>query len=605
MYHGKSKCDLKGEKMNFTEVRTQLLKNGYIKEYEDLIQYMKNPYSMLSLDTEKVLTALGFSKISFLIRDLFDHSREEYRNRIAMGQVILWENYLNAYKEIEKTKQIIINMDVVVYSSNYKKATDQIIHILREYANGKAAITKLENELGVDRYLDHVSEEEFEFLIANFNEIHRIVEDKLKIYKVLFTENWNTTNIYNILIHRMIRSNMDNQVCTMFSTGKEKVLLFVIDGFGMGQYLWSQRAVPINKNYSYNENIFEWLSKNQLSDEYVLGAPFVTDTAAGISQIFIGKTSKDTRIFSSTVKKEGNPSVIGVKSEFQNDFLKIADTNYNSFTVDIASNFEEMKIYYCSKYDSDHASGFSKYVFDSADIKSIIPSERVFSFLKEDMNNKKSGVTVTYITNIDNSGHVMGSFSQFERYEHEKINMLLKNFLVDLAKSNPNSFDGKTSVLLTADHGMTESYKINISRKNIMDVIHSVHEHAGKIIEANRALFIYDVTDGGIEKCKEALSIYFRQRGIDALVQARGDELFDEFMPNKEDMFVDTTPDIAISLISEGIFYSKDVGENLMHFGGHGGHSIDEVFVPAINIELSKELLHAIRDRFLKNDLEG
>lgn len=590
--------------MNFTEIRTQLLKKGYVKEYEDLIQYMKNPYSMLTDSTEKILTIFGFSNISTFIRKLFDHSREEYRNHIAMGQVILWEKYLNAYNNLKNTKQIIENNEIVIYRTNYKRATEQVFHLLKEYANGKAVITKLENELGVDRYLDHVSEEEFEFLVSEFDALHRIVEDKLKIYKDLFSEKWNTTNIYNILMHRMVRSNMDNQVCSMFSTGKDKILLFVIDGFGMGQYLWSQQVVPLNKNYSYNENIFEWLGRNSLSDEYILGAPFITDTAAGISQIFIGKTSKDTRIFSSTVKKEGNTSVIGVKSEYQNEFLKIANTNYSSFTADIASEFDEMKIYYCSKYDSDHASGFSKYVFDSADVKSIIPSERVFSFLKEDMDYKKTGVTVVYITNIDNSGHVMGSFSQFERYEHEKINMLLKNFLVDLAKSQPEVFDGKTSMLLTADHGMTESYKINISRKNIMDVIHSVHEHAGKIIEANRALFIYDVTAGGIEKSKEALIKYFDERDIDALVLSKGEELFDAFIPDESIFYTNTTPDISISLISEGIFYSKDVGENLMHFGGHGGRSVDEVFVPAINIELNNELLQALRDRFIKNNWE-
>lgn len=588
--------------MNFTEIRTQLLKKGYVKEYEDLIQYMKNPYSMLDDNTEKVLTEFGYIHFADRIRKLFDNSREKYRDSIAVGQVILWEKYLNAYNELTNTKKIIDNIDPVVYRTNYKKATEQVFRVLKEYSNAKAAITKLENELGVDRYLDHVSEEEFEFLVSEFNSLHRIVEGKLKTYKILFTENWNTSNIYNILIHRMIRSNMNNQVCSMFSTGKDKTILFIIDGFGMVQYFWSEQVVPLNKNYSYSENIFEWLSRNSLSDEYILGAPFITDTAAGISQIFIGKTSKDTRIFSSTVKKEGNPGVIGVKSEYQSDFMKIVNTEYNSFTVDIASQFEEMKIYYCSRYDSDHVSGFSKYVFDSADVRSIIPSERVFSFLKEDMSLKKTGVTVTYITNIDNSGHVMGSFSQFERYEHEKINMLLKNFLVDLAKSQQEAFDGKTSILLTADHGMTESYKINISRKNIMDVIHGIHEHAGKIIEANRALFIYDVTSGGIEKSKGALKKYFEEKNIDALVLSKEDELFDEFMPDETSTYMNTTPDISISLISEGIFYSKDVKENLMHFGGHGGHSVDEVFVPAINIELNEELLHAIRSRFIKNN---
>ena len=590
--------------MDFTELRTFLLKNEYISDYQNIVQYMKNPYSQMDEKTLEVLSQFGYSFFSQKIRQMFDNKREEYRNRIAIGQVVLWERYLLAFRMIKEAKQIIINMDTVVYTNNYKKANSQVMRVLVEYAKGKAAITKLENELGVDRYLDHVSEEEFNFLDTEFNDLHQLVEKKLVTYKKLFTMEWNTTNIYNLIIHRMIRSNMDNQVCSLFSRDKRRTLLFIIDGFGMGQYLWSQQVVPLNRNYSYNENIFKWLGENALSDELILGAPFISDTAAGISQIFIGKTSKDTRIISSTLKKNGHGGVVALKREQQNDFLKIVDTGFNSFAVDIASEFNEMKIYYCSKYDSTNASGFSRYVFDSAEVKSIIPSERVFSFLKEDMENQKTGVIVTYITNIDNSGHVMGSFSQFERYEHEKINMLLKNFLVDLAKSQPSVFDGETCILLTADHGMTESYKINISRKNVMDVIHSVNEHAEKIIEANRALFIYDITVGGIEKVKEVLIKYFEDRKIDALVLTKGDELFDSFMPEKVDEFINTVPDISISLVSEGIFYSKDIGENLMHFGGHGGHSIDEVFVPAINIELTEDLLKAINDRFLKNDWE-
>ena len=152
--------------------------------------------------------------------------------------------------------------------------------------------------------------------------------------------------------------------------------------------------------------------------------------------------------------------------------------------------------------------------------------------------------------------------------------------------------------MLTADHGMTESYRINISKFDLLDML-KTHNIRPWIIEGNRAEFLYNVNDRDIDLCKSLLQQYFDEKNIDVLVLAKSDDLYDTFMPRPEWSYVDTVPSIIVLLISEGIFYSKDVGENLMHFGGHGGHSVDEVFVPLINIEMNERLKNAITERFL------
>ena len=192
----------------------------------------------------------------------------------------------------------------------------------------------------------------------------------------------------------------------------------------------------------------------------------------------------------------------------------------------------------------------------------------------------------------------MGSFSQFERYEHEKINQLFRNYLIDMAKKHEDFFDGNTSILITADHGMTESYRINISKTDIIGIMRQVNEKP-RIVEANRAEFIYGITKGQEQVCVTALQEWFDDRKIDALILTHGDPLFEEMTPQNDPNYDNTTPDIIIFLISEGIFYSKDVGDNLMHFGGHGGRSVDEVFVPLINIEMNSKLYGEISNRFL------
>ena len=590
----------KGKKaMKFKLLREKLLHDEKIEFYKEIIGLMQNPFGMLSLECKQYLEQSETPDVETYIKALSKDSRDKYKQNITFGQLVMWEKYLNAYLELNEVKKELKSIEVIYYGDNYLKSNEQILSIMTVFAKAKAAISKIESELSVDRYLDTIAEADFIFLVNIFDEIHRMMEEKLKAYKSLYTAKWNSGNICEIMLHKLVRSNMDNQVCSLFPSKRRHTFLFIIDGLGLGQYLWSKEVVPSNQNFVYSENVFKWLAKSKLSEEYILGAPLVTDTAAGLCQIYTGRTSKETRVFSSTVKRYDRPSFTSVKDEQEISFKEIANTDNLSFTVDISSECEQMKIYYCSKYDRNRISGFSKYLFDGAEVISIVPPERVFSFLREDCRNLKKGATVVYITSIDNSGHVMGSFSQFERYEHEKLNSLIRNFLIELAKEHSELFDGTTSILLTADHGMTESYRINISRKDILDELHRNHKHAERLIEANRAMFLYGVTQG-IEESKIVLQAYFKNRKIDALILSKEDDLFEQFMPLEDSDYIDTTPDIVISLISEGIFYSKEVGENLMHFGGHGGRSIDEVFVPVIEIELNQKLLEAIEGRFLK-----
>lgn len=585
--------------MKFKLLREQLLQDGKIELYKEIIGLMQNPFGILSSECNQYLERIGMQEVETYLKALSKDSRAGYKQNITLGQLVMWEKYLYAYLDLIAVKKELLGMNPVYYEDNYLKSNEQILNVMRVFAKAKVAISRIESELSVDRYLDTIAESEFSFLMSMFDEIHRITEDKLESYKCLYTTKWHSGNICEILLHKLVRSNMDNQVCSLFPSKRKHVFLFIIDGLGLGQYLWSKEVVPSNKNFVYSENVFKWLAESKLSEEYILGAPLVTDTAAGICQIYTGKTSKETRVFSSTVKRHDRPSYINVKEESELSFKEIANTDNFSFTVDISAECEQMNIYYCSKYDRNRISGFSKYIFDGAEVTSVVPPERVFSILREDCRNLQTGATVVYITSIDNSGHVMGSFSQFERYEHEKLNSLIRNFLIELAKEQPEMFDGLTSILLTADHGMTESYRINVSRKDIMDELHRNHEHVERLIEANRALFLYGVT-GFVEDSKAILQSYFKNRNIDVLVLSKEDELFEKFMPLADSGYIDTTPDIVVLLISEGIFYSKDVAENLMHFGGHGGHSIDEVFVPAIEIELNHKMLEAIESRFLK-----
>jgi hypothetical protein len=584
--------------INIKILREKMTIDENFKAYTQMIDFMKNP--IIEVDRYLLIYLESMAEYTILeeIRSTFYSDRTFYRGKIIYGQVVIWEEFLIALQKVDKAKETISSYSISYYDNNYLKSTSEIKKVLNIYGEAKAGITMLENALGVDRYIDLIAQDDFKLIDKKLNVLKTLVEKILLKYKELYISKWNTTNVYEIVRHKLFRKNNDNQLCTMLKHSQKRVLLILIDGFGAGQLFWSRKVVPLNSSFTYNENILEWLVSNRLSEEFVLGSPLVSDTAAGLTQIFTGCKSKLTRVFSSNLMIEGNWRVQSTKKLNVNEFQQIADTFNPSITLEAMSELGESNIYFCSKYDSNNISGFSNYIFDSSNVKSILPPERVFAVLQDELNFSKEWLTVAYISSLDNSGHTMGAFSQFERYEHEKLNTIFKNFLIQIAKEKPELFDGETSVLITADHGMTESYKININRRDISDLLESKGIRA-TIVEDNRALLIYRLTQEQTILSQNIIEEYFKDIAVDATLYTKGDMLYDEFIPDANSMFLNTNPDIIVSLVSEGLFYSKNIKENLMHFGGHGGTSVDEVFVPLINIELNRRLLQELENRFI------
>ena len=110
----------------------------------------------------------------------------------------------------------------------------------------------------------------------------------------------------------------DNPVCDQLIGGNEQVILFVVDGFGFCQYLWNRGIDSKQQSFTFRENLFDWLSRNYLSKELVLGSSFVTNTGAGLAQIYLGQPSSATGIIASKIKKKNSaPQYLETKS-YQN-----------------------------------------------------------------------------------------------------------------------------------------------------------------------------------------------------------------------------------------------------------------------------------------------
>lgn len=582
-------------------LRNWLLQNNAIQLYEDILNYLGAPDcfdSQIIVDNAPTEIRVHIQNQLSEVMRLFATDKALYNSNYTYGQNIIWNEVLKAYRILEQQRSIIERVTLSPDVSNYASAMSELKKILHPYSKMQIALSDLEETLGVDRFLDRVSESTFAVLTAILDTTKKIVEKKTEKYKTVFQTEYNTTNVNKVIAHSLIRRNDDNQICDQFLSDNKQAILLLIDGFGFCQYLWNRGIDSNIESFTFRENLFSWLLKNKLSKEHILGSSFVTDTGAGLAQIYLGQKSGDTHIYASKIKSKGASAPYFETKRIDASQFDSLFSYTNSITDIVSTFWDTPVVYYCSRYQ-DPPSGFSKCIFKSADVKQVIPSERVFSMVLEDMlHGQTEGLQVLYLTSIDNSGHTMGAYSSFEKQEHIRIDYLLRNFLIELAFKFPELFDGHRCIYITADHGMFESSKIMIPRQEIINYLNSCGSRNVRLVENNRAMLFYNEGHTDTDEICQLLKDFFRSKNLLIDVQTAKDKGFSDCLGT--DTTSSTLPDIIARFVGDGLFYSNlNANEHLLHFGGHGGNSVDEVFVPLLEIPLNEELLRCINNRFL------
>ena len=583
-------------------LRNWLLKHNAIQLYDMIVNFLSAPDCF---DSQKIINNAPTeirNQLEFELKKvmlLYATNRPMYLEQYTYGQIIIWNEVIKAFRGLTKQKENIESICLSPDTRHYEFAVNEIKKLLYAYSKMQIILSDLEETLGVDRFLDRVSEETFRIFKEILDETKKIVETKAEKYKAIFQTKYNTTNVNKVIAHSLIHRNDENQVCDQFLSINQQVILLIIDGFGFCQYLWNRGIDSKQESFTFKENLFSWLSKNHLLKELILGSSFITDTGAGLAQIYLGQKSRETKIYASKIKSKGSSSsFIETKRIDSSQFNSLF--SYNNSITDIVSTYWDSPIvYYCSQYQNP-PSGFSNCIFKGADVKQVIPSERVFSMVLEDMlNGQIEGLQILYLTNIDNSSHTMGAYSEFEKQEHKRIDYLLRNYIIEMAINMPELFDGHRSILITADHGMYESSKIMISRQEITNHLNTCGVKNIRLVENNRAMLFYNEGHTNTEEIAQLLKDFFNFKKVKIDVQTQSDNSFSECLGS--DNTTTILPDIIARFIGEGLFYSNpNANEHLLHFGGHGGYSIDEVFVPLLEIPLNKDLLDNINKRFLR-----
>lgn len=583
-----------------SEIRNKLISIKDMDTYNLFVSFLRNPNEELvgEILCNQEIQEMNVREVMADLMKLHATERGKYTSKIANGQWIIWKEIYTCVNDILNNTEKIEKYKFIEYGDNYLKACQVIKELVAIYVDSQTKVCYLEERLGVDRYLDKISERELiainDLILIQCKKINEFIET----YIFRFQRDWGNDNIPAIVYHKLYSYNGENQICTMLKPDQKKVILFVVDGMGWCQYQWHKDVCKDGSGYAFKEGIFDWLCRTGNSKELILGAPFITDTAAGLAQIFTGKKAKKTGIIASKLMR--NNFFIDTKKLEVDDFENNFNTDYNSMTAVLSEKGYSNEILFCTRYDRKHE-GFSKQIFKDSDITEIIPPERVYEILlKKIQEGKLLDFTGVYSTSIDNSGHTMGAFSKFEKYEHHKINALFKNFLLELAEKCPERFDDNTSILFVADHGMAESSKKIIYRENLLDILSPLYIKNIKIMIDNRAAFIYGIDGKFQSKAKEILHEYFAKINVDVQISTKEGCFLNEFMPKETHKSAQLVPDMILRLVSNGLFYHANIlKEELLHFAGHGGASLNETLVPLIEVNLSAKLLADLKDRFI------
>lgn len=207
--------------------------------------------------------------------DLYHTDRLLYNQTISQRQAITWGEVFSCYADMCALAKRFDNTKCQMDVDSFALSATEVKKICTYYAQMQKRISQLEKNLGIDRFLDRIGEETFEIL----NDILRKYHDKLNIitasHRAHFQQNWNSTIISKIVLHKLSSFDTNNPICSQFQGNQEQVILLVIDGFGYCQYLCHSLLGEDDRPCTYNVNLFRWLEQDGCLRAYPVGSSYI------------------------------------------------------------------------------------------------------------------------------------------------------------------------------------------------------------------------------------------------------------------------------------------------------------------------------------------
>jgi hypothetical protein len=577
------------------------------REYSKIIQYFSSPTIQLAvqdrvkIDDYSLVDVQGLSNEDLrknLITALYNYYREDPKNFekfFSDGQYIIWQTVFSCAENLVNIKDEIESIEYSAKKSNYPNSCEVVKEYLSCLAEAYRQITLLEKKLGIDRYLATSGlTKDIRILHDLVGEIRYFCNKKLEKTVVDFQLNWNLTSISKSIEKMLGKEIQDNSITNSISPDQEIVIFLLLDGFGYTQYLWYLRGIKERKSTTFSLNIFEWLSEfNEFNDNRILSSTLITDTGSALATIFSGKQPSETHIYASKILHRNK--TINVKKATGNGFSSLVDKYPNTFLDRLAG--VQIIIFDGGRKKSSYGEvSFSGLIY-SDNTKIPIPiSDRIFKKILTSIDTFKKQLNIAYFPLIDNTGHSIGAFTSFESYEYEKLNILFVEFLLNLAQTKEEIFNGKTTILISADHGMFETSIKKFTMNELKSYLSGENLPIPLYTNNSRAVLFYHIADVNLETYRNVIQEFLKNKKIEAKILISTDELFSKLFTSKNP----DCPSLILLVQGDGFAMDFELEEEQLHHGGHGGCSCEEVFVPFITLTLTPNLHHHLIEHFAK-----
>ena len=583
-----------------------------INDYSQIIEFFRashpiNPYQRIyeiqpTLNNDIFLLSSNElqKKVILQLYTYFEENPHEFNIICPEAQYIIWNEIFSCVENLMQIKKELINTQIQQKKNNFPDSCNFVHLHLHRLARAYCQIVILENQLGIERYLATSGlDYDIKLIHSLVKDIRRESNEKLNSTKLEFQKQWNLTAISRIIRKLLGDEILDDSVTCNFPRDQNRVIFILIDGMGYAQYLWYREGIKNQKNATYGINIFEWLSQfDEYNDSYVLGSTLITDTGSAIASIYSGKLPSYHGIYASNMYNgEESVNIKKIDGEKFDKFVEICPDTFLSNLTNV-----EIKILDGSgSYTKKNKNSFTKFIFADFPRDRIVPENRLFKKISHSIENVSNNLLILgYYPLIDNTSHSIGSFTSFESSEYEKLNIMLVDMLIDLAKNQPFVFDGKTTILISADHGMFEISSKKITLSEIKKLFQEKMAIKTSITINARSIFIYKIPQHLIKKGIKLLNEFIEERDIIANIYSKNDEIIQDLLFSSERFGLIPIPDIILLFEDEGIGVTNDIDDTLIFHGSHGGSSCEEVFIPLIQIRLTEKLRSEIMDHFAK-----
>lgn len=527
----------------------------------------------------------------------FKQLKPQVYQEVCRSQLPIWEAFGASLECLVDLVKRVNLLNAPAREGDYDSSCMGARSLLECLASAYYQLSRFERRMGVDRYMaPALIGQDIQQLHDLVRNVRAIVNNKLDSHRPLFQRDWGNFRVADI-VRRLLGYASADPFTSRFPTNQKTVLLLVLDGLGFVQHKWNQLMTKDRRLSTFGGSVLDFLvDQPEYTDSIVLGSPLISDTGAGLAQIFSGVPSRENRVYSSYLS-DGRGGFFDAKKVRTS--AEWADRVGGMFPMTFFDDLEgtKVKVFACGA--RNQPSTFAQRNWGTHPVEPVNPSERFPRALLRDLQGREDArrLYVVYYPLIDHQGHSLGSFSSFELHEYDRLNYLLSSFILQLLSSIPNLFDGSTTVLITADHGMFESAGVAITLDEILQWVSAAGLHRPRVTMANRAILLYNVRLGELYKTEKSLRELLKSKRMDGEFVSRNDSLYHDLIYEGED-FPPRLPDLIILLRDEGLAIPRPIAMPYLHHGGHGGCSAEETYVPCISITLTLRLAQSLWERY-------